>query len=80
MAERIAPAQPVEHQIADRRAVGRAGETVVSSPVLQRLGCRLMALQHGLKDIDTALDHAKADESPVTPADTDAVARVAGLA
>ena len=35
---------------------------------------------HGLKDIDTALDHAKVDESPVTPADTDAVARVAGLA
>jgi threonine synthase len=34
---------------------------------------------HGLKDVDTALDHAQADESPVTPADTDAVARVAGL-
>lgn len=34
---------------------------------------------HGLKDIDTALDHAKVDKSPVTPADTDAVARVAGL-
>ena len=35
---------------------------------------------HGLKDIDTALDHAQVNESPVTPADTDAVARVAGLA
>jgi len=35
---------------------------------------------HGLKDIDTALDHVSMDESPVTAADTDAVARVAGLA
>jgi len=34
---------------------------------------------HGLKDIDTALEHVTMDESPVTPADTDAVARVAGL-
>ncbi|TDD47485.1 threonine synthase [Kribbella antibiotica] len=34
---------------------------------------------HGLKDIDTALDHIRVDESPVTPANTDAVARVAGL-
>jgi threonine synthase len=35
---------------------------------------------HGLKDVDTALDHSTVDESPVTPPDTDAVARVAGLA
>ncbi|MEV6414783.1 threonine synthase [Kribbella sp. NPDC051718] len=35
---------------------------------------------HGLKDIDTALSYATVKESPVTPADTDAVARVAGLA
>lgn len=34
---------------------------------------------HGLKDIDTALAYALPAESPVTPADTDAVARVAGL-
>ncbi|HEU4946717.1 MAG TPA: threonine synthase [Kribbella sp.] len=37
---------------------------------------------HGLKDIDTALAFAVPDgvQAPVTPADTDAVARVAGLA
>jgi threonine synthase len=34
---------------------------------------------HGLKDIDTALSYALPQETPVTPADTDAVARVAGL-
>ncbi|WP_432939510.1 threonine synthase [Kribbella sp. CA-253562] len=35
---------------------------------------------HGLKDIDTALSSAPPAEAVVTPADTDAVARVAGLA
>jgi threonine synthase len=36
---------------------------------------------HGLKDVDTALSFAVPDgvEAPVTPAETDAVARVAGL-
>ncbi|MDX6260521.1 MAG: threonine synthase, partial [Kribbellaceae bacterium] len=52
------------------KAAGRldGGQTVV-----------ITVTGHGLKDIDTALAHIQLQDPPVTPANTDAVARVAGL-
>jgi len=52
------------------KAAGRldTGQTVV-----------ITVTGHGLKDIDTALSYALPVETPVTAADTDEVARVAGL-